>query len=68
VSHPVVRIVGLLLVLAGTPLVRLLSCFSIGAALVLSGALELIRAWALLPDPPEIPTRDLRWTVPRYPR
>lgn len=64
-SHPLLRIVGLALVLAGTPAVRLLSCFSIGGALALTGALELVRAWAVLPEPPRIPTRDLRWVTAR---
>jgi hypothetical protein len=62
VSHPLLRVVGLALVLAGTPIVRFVSCFSIGAAVVLAIALEPLRAWALLP---EIPLADLRRITPR---
>jgi hypothetical protein len=65
VSHPFLRIVGLVVVLIATPVVRFMSCFSISLAMVLSGVVEVIRAWAMLPEPPEIPTRDLRWVTPR---
>lgn len=67
-SHPLLRCAGLVVVLVGTPAVRLLSCFSITGALVLSGAIEVIRARALLPEPPRIPTRDWRWVEPRLAR
>lgn len=62
--HSLLRVVGLALVLAGTPVVRLVSCFSISAAVVLAIALEPLRAWALLPEPPRIPNTDLRWAAP----
>jgi hypothetical protein len=68
VSHPIARIIGLSIVICAAPVVRLVACFSILAALVLSGAVEVILNWAMPPDPPEIPTRDLRWTAPRLPR
>lgn len=68
VSHPFLRIIGLSIVICATPVVRLLSCFSISLALVLSGVVEVIRGWAIIPDPPEIPTRDLRTTTPRLGR
>lgn len=64
-SHPVLRAAGLLVVLCAVPAVRLVSCFSIGLAILLSGAVEAVRAWALLPEPPRIPTRDWRWVAPR---
>jgi hypothetical protein len=64
VSHPIARGVALVAVICATPVVRLVACFSILAALALSGAVEVIRGWAMPPDPPEIPTRDLRWTAP----
>jgi hypothetical protein len=68
VNHPIARCVALLVVICATPVVRLVACFSISAALVLSGVVEVIRGWAMPPDSPEIPTRDLRWTAPRLPR
>lgn len=67
-SHPFLRVVGLSIVLVATPVVRFVSCFSIPSAVALSGAVEVVRAWALLPEPPRIPTRDWRWVEPRLPR
>jgi hypothetical protein len=68
VSHPIARCVALAVVICAAPVVRLVACFSILSALALSGVVEVIRGWAMPPDPPEIPTRDLRWTAPRLPR
>lgn len=65
VSHPFARIVGLSIVLCATPVIRFVACFSVTLALALSGVVEVIRGWSLIPDPPEIPTRDLRWVAPR---
>lgn len=64
-SHPLLRAIGLVVVICATPVVRFVSCFSVSFALLLSGAVELVRGWAMPPDPPQIPTRDLRLVVQR---
>jgi uncharacterized protein YjeT (DUF2065 family) len=68
VSHPFLRIIGLLVVLCATPVIRFVSCFSVSLAFALALVVEGIDALARPPAPPEIPTRDWRWVAPWLPR
>lgn len=61
----ILRAIGLVIVAIATPVVRFVACFSIPLALLLTAMVELIDHLATPPDPPAIPTRDLRTAAPR---